>query len=178
MPKPKIFPCWEKKISFQIRSPWSGQAKAKITFVKQHVRLLNWLLGCLQKVQCLTGSLSGLSQFLKVRMWKTQNNLCNIRVKKTCSSNTLLWILDCLGFSDSDVMYLSQLECPTRALKTWKLEPKLEISSSSQVKFDHYQFQVFKFKTWRTQKFQVKFEKLQTWTRFIKIYCQINQERT
>ena len=48
------------------------------------------------------------------------------------------------------------VECPTRALKTWKLEPELEISSSSQVKFNHYQFQVFKFKTWRTQKFQVK----------------------
>ena len=61
------------------------------------------------------------------------------------------------------------LECPTSNLKTWKLEPELEISSSSQVKFNHYQFQVFKFKTWRTRKFQVKFEKLQTWTRFIKI---------
>ena len=46
----------------------------------------------------------------------------------------------------------SRLECPTRALKTWKLE----ISSSSQVRFNLYQFQVFRFKTWRTWKFQVK----------------------
>ena len=29
--------------------------------------------------------------------------------------------------------YLVKVECPTRALKTWKLEPELEISSSSQV---------------------------------------------
>ena len=50
----------------------------------------------------------------------------------------------------------SQIECPTRALKAWKLEPELEISSSSQVRFNHYQFQVFKFKTWRTRNFQVK----------------------
>ena len=70
----------------------------------------------------------------------------------------------------------TQVECPTRALKTWKLEPELEISSSSRVKFNHYQFQVFKFKTWRTWKFQVKFDKLQTWTRFIKIYCQMWQK--
>ena len=48
------------------------------------------------------------------------------------------------------------LECPTRPLKTWKLETELEISSSSQVRFNHYQFQVFRFKTWRTRKFQVK----------------------
>ena len=60
-------------------------------------------------------------------------------------------------------------------LKTWT-----RTWNWSQVRFIHYQFQVFKFKTWRNQKFssQVKFEKLQTWTRFIKIYCQINQERT
>ena len=53
-----------------------------------------------------------------------------------------------------DLLYT--IECPTRALKTWKLETELEISSSSQVRFNHYQFQVFRFKTWRTRKFQVK----------------------
>ena len=51
---------------------------------------------------------------------------------------------------------MCQVECPTGSLKTWKLELELEISSSSQVRFNHYQFQVFKFKTWRTWKFQVK----------------------
>ena len=60
------------------------------------------------------------------------------------------------GSINSVPTYIEQLECPTRALKTWKLEPELEISSSSQVRFNHYQFQVFKFKTWRTRKFQVK----------------------
>ena len=56
----------------------------------------------------------------------------------------------------SRILILYKVECPTRALKTWKLELELEISSSSQVRFNHYQFQVFKFKTWRTWKFQVK----------------------
>ena len=83
-------------------------------------------------------------------------------IQRSRSDSLLLFLLICLAgpgegkrlrFNDFSS---SWLECPTSNLKTWKLEPELEISSSSQVKFNYYQFQVFKFKTWRTWKFQVK----------------------
>ena len=51
-------------------------------------------------------------------------------------------------------------------LKTWKLETELEISSSSQVRFNHFQVQVWNLKNPKISS-QVKFEKLQTWTRLI-----------